>query len=263
MMKRAFFIIALLNSFLLLSEEGILYESMMDNLMITENRVKYSMNEGFSWGDVPSEIILDNYVLNNEHDLPYYIGEDGTKLLILKDEKVAVAYMAGRKRIIFAGGVEGLKLTFSPHLFDEAFYSPQVKEASSFLTEGKVEYKASNVGSLTLETSWVEGAKGFGIGETINFEEFFGNGLYFFNGYVSFDKPHLYKDNSRVKKIKFTDFVTGEEFIFDLEDTPNPQELSLPKEKKWNLKMEILEVYEGKKYKDTCIHSLKVKRFLN
>lgn len=263
MMKRFLVSLLLASAFYIFADEEIQYKTRFFNLEVTENNIKYYANDGVERRGVPSEIILENYVFNDENDLPFYIGEDGTKLLILKDEKVAVAYMAGRKRIIFAGGAPWLKFTFKPYLFDEAFYSPGVKGASSFLTEGKIQYKADNVENLTLEESWVEGVEGYGIGESITFKEFFGNGLYFFNGYVSFDKPHLYRDNGRVKKIKVTDTVTGEEFDFDLEDTPNPQELSFPEEKKWNIKMEILEVYEGRKYKDTCINTIQVKRFLN
>jgi hypothetical protein len=47
-----------------------------------------------------------------------------------------------------------------------------------------------------------------------------------------------------------------EELIFNLEDTPNPQKLSLGKYYDGPIELEILEVYEGTKYQDTCINGL-------
>ena len=42
----------------------------------------------------------------------------------------------------------------------------------------------------------------------------------------------------------------------ELEDTPNPQKVSLDVMYSGKIRIEILEVYPGDKYEDTCITSL-------
>lgn len=129
--------------------------------------------------------------------------------------------------------------------------------ATSELTEGNTIYSVSNLSNLQLNKPWVEGVKGNGEGEKIiiNCRASF---IYFFNGYVSYTKPYLYEQNSRPKKIKLTllDSKEKEELIFDLKDTPNPQKLSLNTFYSGKIELEILEVYSGSKYQDTCINSL-------
>ncbi|MBN2617209.1 MAG: hypothetical protein JXR64_02720 [Spirochaetales bacterium] len=80
--------------------------------------------------------------------------------------------------------------------------------------------------------------------------------MYFFNGFVSFEKPNLYEENSRVKKIKVTDTISSKFIIFNIDDTPNPQLLKLGELKEWELSIEILDVYKGTKYSDTCINAI-------
>ena len=78
------------------------------------------------------------------------------------------------------------------------------------------------------------------------------------NGYAK--TPELWKNNGRVKKLKLT-IDDNIEYILELEDTRDLQlfDINYKNEivtKKINLKFEILEVYPGEKYEDTCLTSL-------
>lgn len=103
---------------------------------------------------------------------------------------------------------------------------------------------------------WVEGAKGYGIGESITAK--FSKQIYSFsilNGYVDPLHPDYYKKNSRVKKLKVTDVEKNLVYYFDLEDVVIEQRFCL-KEPAQILKFEIADVYKGEKYQDTCITGL-------
>lgn len=84
------------------------------------------------------------------------------------------------------------------------------------------------------------------------------NQIAIINGYAKTDE--LWKNNGRVKKLKVT-VDNKEEYILELEDTKDLQlfDLSYKNDsikKKINFKFEILEVYSGEKYEDTCLTSL-------
>lgn len=128
--------------------------------------------------------------------------------------------------------------------------------SSSFVEEGK-DYSIDNLHKLDLETPWVEGVPGDGIGEgfTIGFwnQEVLPT-LVLMNGYISFDKPYLYEQNNRIKKIKVKGLTSGKEKILDVIDTPHPQtvDISFITDKE-DIRVEIAEVYKGTKYDDTCL----------
>jgi hypothetical protein len=100
---------------------------------------------------------------------------------------------------------------------------------------------------------WVEGVKGYGIGEsiTISYKEQI-SAIAVLNGYVDFQKTYLYKQNSRVKKFKVYDLDNTQEYVFELEDKVCFQNMSF-NEKTRNIKLVIEEVYPGTKYDDTCV----------
>ena len=74
--------------------------------------------------------------------------------------------------------------------------------------------------------------------------------------------PSLYEKNSRVKKVRFTYIEGKRELIWNFEDTAGGQQIDLSELFKYDGKttativMEILEVYKGTKYADTCINSM-------
>jgi len=91
-----------------------------------------------------------------------------------------------------------------------------------------------------------------------------GENIYISSGFVSFSKPRLYSDNSRVKKIRLSD-SSGNSRIVELKDTPHFQPVSVKgigasKDSKDGgtsvLTVEILEVYGGTKYADICLNAI-------
>lgn len=129
-------------------------------------------------------------------------------------------------------------------------------DCSSFLKEKTKEYHVENLDEYYVDSPWVEGVKGDGIGEgfTIKSKTVYPY-LLIMNGYISYRKPYLYKQNNRIKKIKVTGLKSGKSKILDVLDTPHPQtvDISFLNELE-DIRVEIAEVYKGTKYDDTCLH---------
>ena len=146
-------------------------------------------------------------------------------------------------------------------LTNPVFYDQKIrkyKDCSSFLTEKNKEYPVSNLDNLAVDTPWVEGVPGYGIGEGFTIENSWGKlytTLLIMNGYISYEKPYLYKQNGRIKKIKVKGLKSGKEKILDVLDTPHPQtvDISFITEPE-DIRVTIEDVYPGTKYEDTCIH---------
>ena len=134
----------------------------------------------------------------------------------------------------------------------------QYKDCSSFLKEKNKEYPVENLCYFIVDTPWVEAAKGDGIGEGFTLVNSW-NDVYpyllIMNGYISYEKPYLYKQNNRVKKIKVTGLKSGKTKVLDVLDTPHPQtvDISFITEPE-DIRVEIADVYKGTKYDDTCLH---------
>lgn len=125
----------------------------------------------------------------------------------------------------------------------------------SELKEKEKVYEASNLGSLALESPWVENEKDNGIGVRIQFEKM-ARGVIILSGFISYKHPELYLYNSRPKKILIHFNQSGHDFSFELEDSPNPQLLKLENYETGDGYIEIREVYAGCKYTDTCIFAI-------
>lgn len=199
--------------------------------------------------DIPQ--VDSKYSLINDNKITFLsIENTQEKVLVLANEDLILLYKKNDKPWIFATNL-GRK--------EEGLYSISSSKinASSELKEGNTIYAASNLCNLELNKPWVEGVNGNGEGEKIilNGSASF---IYFLNGYVSYTKPYLYEQNSRPKKIKITllDTSEKEELFFEIKDSPNPQKLSLNRFYSGKMELEILEVYKGTKYQDTCINSL-------
>ncbi len=138
---------------------------------------------------------------------------------------------------------------------------------SSYLTEGTKKYDGQNFIPLTEKElkPWVADKGVNGIGEWIELTierkewQFAVSSFFISNGYVNFNRPELYSNNSRVKKIQVTCAEAGIDEIYELEDTPNLQTIRLPKEintKEIKVRFKILEVYHGNKWGDICINMI-------
>ena len=107
-----------------------------------------------------------------------------------------------------------------------------------------------NIGAGT----WAEGVEGNGVNEWLKFDFVFPIDITSIRIWNGFNKSQaLYTANGRVKKILITT-STGEEKIVNLPDKFEEQSIpvSFSDAVSW-VKLTILEVYPGLKYKDTCI----------
>lgn len=136
-------------------------------------------------------------------------------------------------------------------------------KASSYLTsQGISHYKAENLTDDDPTTAWVEGKADYGIGEFVEFMAFPYASWCVVNGYQK-DKI-TWENNSRVRKLRI--FIEGKPACeVMLEDKMGIQTFQLPENVKiapekistgTKIKMVILEVYEGKKFKDTAISEI-------
>ena len=203
--------------------------------------------------------------LELSRNMPIEVAEDR----IWKNEKEQIKtsnkilFLAGKNNsynIIFAF-TEGFSFDYQPLTrtrFDECGSS--YKDCSSFLTEKTKSYTVQNLSKLVVDTPWVEGVEGDGIGEgfTIEGESFktpLGPYLFIINGYISYEKPYLYQQNNRVKKIKVTGLKSGKSKILDVLDTPHPQTVNISFiTQSEDIRIEIEDIYKGTKYDDTCLH---------
>lgn len=136
-------------------------------------------------------------------------------------------------------------------------------KTSSFLTEttknGTYEYTADYIEDYFPQKGiilpWVEGVEGNGIYESIEFDSTSGDTLYILNGYVDPSHPELFKNNGRIKKAKIQvifDDGSKENTVLDFLDFVYYKIIKFNNRIK-HTKITILDVYPGKKYKDTCI----------
>ena len=122
--------------------------------------------------------------------------------------------------------------------------------ASSFLkSQGSNSYRPNNMLDYNPLTAWVEGKSGYGIGQEITFEGDIPNMI--LNGYQK--SVSSYYNNSRVKTFKV--FYNGRALCYlQLKDRMGEQSFDLPINAwKGYLVFEIIDVYPGKKWKDTAI----------
>ena len=129
-------------------------------------------------------------------------------------------------------------------------YSPLGSEIS-FFPAGEMDCSIKGSGA------WAEGVEGNGVNEWLKFDFAFPINITSIRIWNGFNKSQaLYKANGRVKKVLITT-SNGEEKTVILSDKFEEQSIpvSFSQSFTW-LKLTILEVYPGLKYKDTCISSV-------
>ncbi|GHT70904.1 hypothetical protein FACS1894110_23130 [Spirochaetia bacterium] len=138
--------------------------------------------------------------------------------------------------------------------------------ATSELKENSITYTASNLFDTSHLTPWVEGVNGNGVGEKITQTIGYNDSaktyyLIISNGFVNNNKPYLYEYNNRVKAVKiYPDDKVNDFVIINIEDTPNIQciEFIFKGYCRKSMTIEIMEVYPGSHYDDTCINYLEI-----
>lgn len=191
------------------------------------------------------------------------VTDSGAKysLVVYWNKDIIVLIDPFTKEILVGIGLENdPPVSMLPHL---RFFSSL--SATSFFTEtygGKTyKYMPDNLRNDDFTTPWVEGVKGSGIGEKIKFYTYDRTrAIVIANGYFDPARPDLYYANNRLKKVIIRTFDDAEghwmyEKTWDLEDTYNLQILVIPD--MWQyFELEIVEVYKGNKYDDTCLSGL-------
>lgn len=169
--------------------------------------------------------------------------------LMLSNNVACFLYKAGNQNPYLSG------CSGSYNRNEGVFRSPESIKASSFLIENEKQYSPDQI-NPKLGQVWAEGKKGQGLHEKLFINPPYRcTALHISIGFVSFEKPYLYEENSRPKKLRVS--VVGKfSFTADLDDTPNFQTIKLSQSvgEKDVLVIEILDVYQGTKYEDTCIN---------
>lgn len=242
----------------------------------------YEDLSGISISINPSTIVYsDDY--NNTQYSSYSINCDSSEFFLYLDNKITTYDGATIQKILLLSGtqidlskdyykIRNLDFLFIDSLDDRASHillvrdTPQQLEnrytytnCSSSLAEKTHIYDISDLSNYQPATPWVEGVEGYGIGEGFDIENrgFSNNYILIMNGYISFDKPYLYLENSRIKKVKITGLHSGKNAILDVLDTPNPQTIDISfLDEEEGFRFEIIDVYTGTKYDDTCINYL-------
>lgn len=134
----------------------------------------------------------------------------------------------------------------------------KVVASSSLKPQGRANYKAANINDRNEKTAWVEGVKGYGIGQWVMFqglsEDIQITSINILNGYVKSDKA--WRENARVKYLKV--YCNNKPIcIFELKNSRSIQSFDvkdlLDDYLVKTLKFEILDVFPGTKYQDTAI----------
>lgn len=220
--------------------------------------------------------LFNDITLDNSTGFLSFIHE-GIKYLYIPDETHPVVFPAGYQTLVPYSQTElkALQGKYWTFCFEKI-------EASSFLTEntknGLWKYDGQDVERYPLAKTedleysfismpWVEGVEGAGIGEWIEVSSDKNgsaqSGVYtleILNGYVDIRKPHLFKQNNRIKeatlicqsddsyeepdiiKIHFEDFVYVKKIVFN---------------KGYDkIRLVIDSVHQGTKYDDTVVTSI-------
>jgi len=176
------------------------------------------------------------------------------------------------KRIVLVMLIIGCSLSM---IYAEEEIDPMIKVypkdiwAPSYLGQDSFEVIANYHHYYVIDgdekTAWVEGVPGDGVGQRLclYFENFNVQKYLYFrikNGYQK--SPALFAQNNRVKEIRITiakDYMDRYRQIHMLEDKQGWQEVKIEGPFDFNkITIEILSVYKGEKYDDTCISEIEV-----
>ena len=133
--------------------------------------------------------------------------------------------------------------------------APSRSNASSTLSsQGANNYYSKNIHDWDPRTAWVEGKSDYGIGEYFEVNlPYGGSNIIIFNGYQK--SYSTWKNNSRVKKFK----VYGDNkplCYLILNDKMGYQYFDLTDDNYEIFRFEIIEVYQGEKWKDVAISEI-------
>lgn len=241
------------------------YESIefgYDTITLSDRKFVYQNKTGLAIGDYVYPEVISGI---SKSEISYY----GMHFLKSSDGANDIFYLAGdgllicyyrddnrNHKIPFFIGCSSDKKIYS--IFSPVSETLNKPLSSSFLQEGTKLYTVDNLWEMNLDLPWVEGVSGQGYGEYLEFtlkSDTYrkAKGVYLLNGYISWDKPYLYEQNSRVKTIALEDVDTGDLWNIELIDTAAPQLIDCPGIEGHRIRLSIVDIYAGSKYEDTCI----------
>ena len=137
----------------------------------------------------------------------------------------------------------------------------KITASSRLASQGANNYNEKNLHDYRTNTPWVEGVKGYGIGEWVEYTFKAQNPrITTINIVTGYNKSQsAWKNNSRVKKLKL--YIKGKPVaILNLEDCRCVQSFKInpvtDANKEWTMKFEIVDVYKGDKWDDTAISEI-------
>jgi len=221
------------------------------------------------------------------------VGNDGYSYITIFGDKYMIIYGGGNHIVLYnlsSDKDDFVKRDISrktiimqrDQTFEMGWAAVGIKsiKADSYLVETikekKLEYKPENTWKLfyyyhlsflwnQYNIPWVEGTECDGIGSKLivefNKQE---DEIIILNGYVNLLNRQLYKENNRLKKIRIKSLDKNNPFeiIATFEDKVKFTPIKLPK-KVSTVELEILDVYCGTKYNDTCISGILAKNIAN
>lgn len=221
-------------------------------------------NQTYWYDDADEELALPftgNYSVIEDHGLDYLqiFWDDGDqdKYLILgfiKDGYFSFfsLYNDNNNRPFFGNGsaYDGDDEIGIPNHF-----RPEYISATSELQEGSVVFSTDNLDSR-LDICWA--ASHNGIGERIIIRDTGSDAVFISSGFVSYMRPHLYRQNSRPKTLRVS-FAGQAPYIVELEDTYHIQliigDRYAYQEHSWkDVWIEVLDVFPGNRFNDLCIN---------
>ena len=221
-------------------------------------------------------LLLGKDVLLDDSTGFLYFIFDEKKYLYIPAEKHPVVFQDGYQNSVPYTQVQLQNLKVSYENWRWAFYIERIS-TSSFLTEntknGEWKYDGNDIERFPIvwtpdkkydfiSMPWVEGVAGDGVGEWIELElNGYISNLYILNGYVDIRRPHLFKENNRIKEATLICTIENtDEEIFEkkvtFEDFVYVKNIELGEDFKKNVRLRIDSVFKGSKYDDTAITSI-------
>lgn len=143
-------------------------------------------------------------------------------------------------------------------VFDQK-HVKKITASSVLIEEQRSEdfYSKNNILDRNVNTAWVEGSEGNGIGEWIQFDfdtTYAITGLEILTGYVK--SKGIFKANNRVREIELISSDYKGNVLF--KDTMDWQYRYIGAMVTNSMRLVIKDVYKGEKYNDTCISEIKI-----
>lgn len=202
------------------------------------------------WLDMQRKLFYEGFYKYDEYTVESAVELFGTREKDSKHLRLGdtVFFNTGISKIVSSSHLietsQGKTITYSPEYFlSKIFYIIGDDYINFWLYD-------------SVSPPWVEGVKGYGIGEYLDIDfKYASDEIQILNGFVDFSRKHLYKDNSRVKRILIESENPKFTKDYELEDAVKYTTVRLPKET-GKIKITIKDVYKGDKYDDTCISSI-------